>query len=119
MYFFDWNLMIVTPASVTRLLMANGIVFENEGINHDQTQSVVQGINARVEEYLEILLLENPFFLDKLQSLLASSIVYLARKEEFSLLQLSPDAWNSELQDITGYCELDLIEVAESLKSRK
>jgi len=62
---------------------------------------------------------ENHLYLDKPQSLLASSIVYLARNEEFSLLQISPDAWSSELQEMIGYCELDLIELAESLKNKK
>lgn len=38
MYFFEWNLMIVTPASVARLMMANGVIFENENISNEQIQ---------------------------------------------------------------------------------
>jgi len=40
MYFFEWDLMIVTPAIIAKLMMANGIIFENEGIQQDHAMSV-------------------------------------------------------------------------------
>jgi hypothetical protein len=77
---------------------------------------VSKKIHDRVSFNLDVLVKEFTLFRDKKSSQLASVIIYLARKEEFSLMKTSPDSWTHELQVITNYSELDLIEISEKLR---
>jgi hypothetical protein len=77
---------------------------------------VAKKIHDRVSFNLDVLVKELNLFRDKKSSQLASAIIYLARKEEFSLMKTSPDSWTHELQVITNYSELDLIEISEKLR---
>lgn len=116
MNFFRWDLMFVTPTIIVNSMLANGIIFDNEEIEREMLEEVARKVTDRVSFNLDVLVREQYLFRDKKSSQLASVIVYLARKEEFSLMKTSPDSWTHELQIITNYSELDLIEISEKLR---
>jgi hypothetical protein len=55
MNFHRWDLMIVTPTVITQLLQANGVLFNNEEIEDARKAQIVEGIDKRIKEYLEVL----------------------------------------------------------------
>ena len=87
MIHFKWDLMIITPSVIVQSLMANGIVFDNEDIEVNEVTEIVRKISERVNSILDVLVKELHQFRDKKATLLACVVIYLARKEEFSLLK--------------------------------
>lgn len=47
MIHFNWDLMIVIPTAITKLLLANGIVFDNEDIPTDLVLEFSRKISAK------------------------------------------------------------------------
>lgn len=110
--------MIVTPTLFVKLMLANGIIFDNEDLDPQSLMTLSKNILERITFNLEVLVKELILFRDKRPSHLASAVVYLSRKEEFVLINENspPEAWTAELQNMTTYSELDLIELADKIK---
>ena len=56
MRFFNWDLMIVTPTNVLKLLLANGVIFENEKFQNKLL--VASKVTTLALQLLELLVKE-------------------------------------------------------------
>lgn len=79
--------MIITPYQFVRMLLANGILFENEDIPSSQKIDIAKRISQRANTILETLPKELHLFRDKRASIIGSAIVFIARKEELSKVE--------------------------------
>ena len=82
MQHFGWDLMIVIPSQIVRLLLTNGIIFENEifVVTHLE---MAKKVSNKCNQLLDILMKDLHLYRNNKPSILASAIVYSARKEEF------------------------------------
>lgn len=115
MHFFKWDLMVVTPTLILKLLLANGIFFDNEDVPAHLQIEVVHKLYSRVSILLEAMVKDLNHFRDKNPSLFSAAIVYAARKDEFSKLQTPVQIWTQELEMMTGYGESELQETADRI----
>jgi hypothetical protein len=60
MVFFNWDLMIITPTILTKLIIANGVVFENESFGQVSTIDVAKRVSERCLTILEQIVRELP-----------------------------------------------------------
>jgi phenylpyruvate tautomerase PptA (4-oxalocrotonate tautomerase family) len=68
MNFHQWDLMIVTPTVIVKLLEANGVVFDNEEIEDAKKKEIAKGINDKIATNLETLVKSLISFRDKRSS---------------------------------------------------
>ena len=49
MHWLNWDLMIVIPIQIVKLMLANGVVFENEVRDERLRGDVVRGVREKCE----------------------------------------------------------------------
>lgn len=85
---FHWDLMSISdslPTHIVSLLLANGVVFDNEGIEGSRAVDLASRVAERALQFLDILVWEKgscPLIKDKRPSLLAAAVIHAARSEE-------------------------------------
>lgn len=97
MNFHQWDLMIVTPTLIVNLLVANGVLFDNEEIQEGRKKEIAKEINDKIATNLETLVRSLISFRDTRSSQLAAAVVYQSRKEQFAEDLNPPEAWTNEL----------------------
>eukprot|EP00347_Sterkiella_histriomuscorum_P023502 403334403 len=131
MKFLNWELMLVTPTMILKLMLANGILFENEPfiqVINDKQQAVIlaKAIADRCLKYMDFIVKNLPTFRDKSPSFIASAVLYQSRKDEISRQKLycnNPEEiqlsyWCVELNQMTGYSEQELSDYGKKIKRR-
>jgi len=85
------------PTHIVGLLLANGVIFENEENDKEKAVDLAGRISERALQFLDILVWErgaNNILRDKQSSNLAAAVIHAARIEEFNTgrkkLELSP-----------------------------
>jgi hypothetical protein len=94
MKLFNWNLMILTPTTFLKLLLANGVIFDSEEDSTNQKLrknnemlsplyvEMARRISDRSITVLEFTIKEMPIIREIKPSIVAAAIVYIARQEE-------------------------------------
>jgi len=115
------------PTHIVGLLLANGVIFENEENDKEKAVDLASRISERALQFLDILVWErgaNNLLRDKQSSNLAAAVIHAARIEEFNTgrkkLELSPGVpqplyttnWPSELETLTQWQVKDLEDIA-------
>jgi hypothetical protein len=86
MKFFNWDLMFVLPSQFVNLMLANGVVYENEeGFKECKDQrrknEYVEKINEKISIILEKSVKKMHLLREWKPSIIACAIIYIARKE--------------------------------------
>ena len=85
---FHWELMSISdslPTHIVNLLLANGVLFDNEGFDAATSMNMARRIAEKALQFLDILMWErgaSTHLKDKQPSLLACAVIHAARTEE-------------------------------------
>ncbi len=132
MKLFNWNLMILTPTTFLKLLLANGVIFDSEEDSTNQKLrknnemlsplyvEMARRISDRSITVLEFTIKEMPIIREIKPSIVAAAIVYIARQEEIQNMKKQGvvNNWCKELEGLTGYKESQIIEVVEKIRNK-
>jgi hypothetical protein len=64
MEYFHWDLMVVNPTQVLKLMLANGVIFDNENIPQEKLPELASLISDKSLQILETLVKEMHQFRD-------------------------------------------------------
>jgi hypothetical protein len=78
MNFFNWDLMFLLPIHFVKMLLANGVIFDNE---HSASVEIARKITDKTNQLLDFIVKESTHFRNKRPSEIGASIIYCARKE--------------------------------------
>ncbi len=132
---FHWDLMSISdsiPTHIVSLLLANGVIFDNEGLEGPKAVEIASKVAERALQFLDILVWEKgscPLIKDMRSSLLAAAVIHAARSEELLHFEdrnherltvenfdfIKTAHWPSELVTLTGWQAKDIDEIAKLL----
>lgn len=122
------------PTHIVNLLLANGVLFDNEGLDPARAMTMAGRIAEKALQFLDILMWErgaSSHLKEKQPSLLACAVIHAARTEEIHPIDdrnlesgatgesldkiIRSASWPRELQSLTGWEVKDIDEVARFL----